>query len=54
MVILLWKENNREEFHTFRGYTLAQFARDDLSASMEDYLEMIYRLSRGGRADTSQ
>lgn len=39
--------NNREEFLTFRGYTLAQFARDDLSASMEDYLEMIYRLSRG-------
>ncbi|MGB4668364.1 MAG: transcriptional regulator MntR [bacterium] len=43
----IMKENNREEFHTFRGYTLAQFARDDLSASMEDYLEMIYRLSRG-------
>lgn len=40
------KQNHREEFHTFRGYTLAQFERDDLSASMEDYLEMIYRLSR--------
>lgn len=37
----------KEEFYTFRGYTLAQFERDDLSPSMEDYLEMIYRLSQG-------
>jgi DtxR family Mn-dependent transcriptional regulator len=41
------RRNYKEQFHTFRGYTLAQFERDDLSASMEDYLEMIYRLSRG-------
>ena len=34
-----------EEFHTFRGYTQAQFERNKLSASMEDYLEMIYRLA---------
>lgn len=33
-----------EEFYTFRGYTLAMFERDALSPSMEDYLEMIYRL----------
>lgn len=37
---------NGEEFHTFRGYTRAQSERDRLSASMEDYLEMIFRLAR--------
>ncbi len=39
----MYKEE--EEFHTFRGYTQAQFERNKLSASMEDYLEMIYRLA---------
>lgn len=38
-------DRQKEEFHTFRGYTRAQFERDNLSASMEDYLEMIYRLA---------
>jgi len=33
-------------FHTFRGYSLQDARRkNSLSASMEDYLEMIYRLS---------
>ena len=35
------------EFYTFRGYTLHDAQRrETLSASMEDYLEMVYRLSR--------
>jgi Mn-dependent DtxR family transcriptional regulator len=35
------------EFHTFRGYSLNDARQEDsLSPSMEDYLEMIYRLSR--------
>jgi Mn-dependent DtxR family transcriptional regulator len=34
-------------FYTFRGYTLHSAQRpNSLSASMEDYLEMIYRLSQ--------
>ena len=34
------------DFHTFRGYSLQDARRkNSLSASMEDYLEMIYRLS---------
>lgn len=33
------------EFRTFRGYTLAE-PEESLTASMEDYLEMAYRLSR--------
>lgn len=36
---------DKEEFRTFRGYTLAT-PQKSLTASMEDYLEMIYRLSR--------
>lgn len=35
------------DFHTFRGYSLQDARRkNSLSASMEDYLEMIYRLSQ--------
>ncbi len=35
------------EFYTFRGYTLQSAERpDSLTASMEDYLEMIWRLSQ--------
>jgi DtxR family Mn-dependent transcriptional regulator len=34
------------DFHTFRGYSLKDAKRkNSLSASMEDYVEMIYRLS---------
>ncbi len=36
---------DKEEFRTFRGYALAK-PEESLTASMEDYLEMIYRLSR--------
>lgn len=36
---------DKEEFRTFRGYALAK-PDESLTASMEDYLEMIYRLSR--------
>ncbi|MDU4959163.1 MAG: iron dependent repressor, metal binding and dimerization domain protein [Sporomusaceae bacterium] len=30
-------------FHTFRGYQLLNHEQQDLTPSMEDYLEMIYR-----------
>ena len=33
-----------EQFRTFRGYTLKARAGETLSPSMEDYLEMAYRL----------
>lgn len=33
------------EFHTFRGYQLQKDEQKQMTASMEDYLEMIYRLS---------
>ena len=37
------------EFYTFRGYTLHDSQRrETLSASMEDYLEMIFRLTQEG------
>ncbi len=36
-----------DEFRTERGYSLARRERDNLTASMEDYLEMMYRLSEG-------
>ncbi|MGE5396854.1 MAG: metal-dependent transcriptional regulator [Chitinophagales bacterium] len=36
---------NNKEFHTFREYMKKE---DTLTASMEDYLEMIYRLSPTG------
>lgn len=36
----------KRDFHTFRGYSLQDARRkNSLSASMEDYLEMVYRLS---------
>ncbi len=38
------REDN-EEFRTFRGYALAQ-SGESLTPSMEDYLEMAYRLSK--------
>lgn len=37
--------NTDEEFYTARGYEIAA-GEDGLTPSMEDYLEMIYRLSR--------
>lgn len=36
----------REEFHTVRGYELLEKDRNILTSSMEDYLEMAYRLSK--------
>ncbi|HOL18300.1 MAG TPA: transcriptional regulator MntR [Bacillota bacterium] len=38
-------KKNRE-FHTFRGYQLQKEEQRQMTASMEDYLEMIYRLSK--------
>ncbi len=38
-------DEDRMQFHTFRGYTLIQREDGNLTPSMEDYLEMIYRLS---------
>lgn len=32
------------EFHTFRGYQLQKEDQKQMTASMEDYLEMIFRL----------
>lgn len=37
---------DREEFHTYRGYDLAYKKEQELTPSMEDYVEMIYRMSR--------
>lgn len=34
-----------EKFYTVRGYELLEHAGKELSPSMEDYLEMIYRLA---------
>lgn len=43
------------EFHTFRGYEIIKKNQDQLTPSMEDYLEMIYRNCRGaGYARISQ
>ncbi len=40
-------DDGERGFYTFRGYTLHSAERpDSLSASMEDYLEMIWRLSQ--------
>ncbi len=39
------REWTKEKFLTARGYAMKNMKNDDLSASMEDYLEMIYRLS---------
>ncbi|HHW07065.1 MAG TPA: transcriptional regulator MntR [Clostridia bacterium] len=38
--------NHKDKFHTVRGYALQNQGSQDLTPSMEDYLEMIYRLSR--------
>ncbi|MFY9188187.1 MAG: iron dependent repressor, metal binding and dimerization domain protein [bacterium] len=39
--------DNKTDFYTFRGYHLRNtLRRESLTPSMEDYLEMIYRLSR--------
>ena len=35
--------NNKEKYHTVRGYELLKRDKNILSHSMEDYLEMIYR-----------
>ncbi|HHY75464.1 MAG TPA: helix-turn-helix domain-containing protein [Firmicutes bacterium] len=37
-----------EEFRTFRGYSL-QDEEQDLTPSMEDYIEMLYRLASNGK-----
>lgn len=34
---------NNQEFHTFRGYEMIKKNRENLTPSMEDYLEMIFR-----------
>ncbi|MBA1336275.1 MAG: hypothetical protein HPY66_2710 [Firmicutes bacterium] len=34
---------NDGEFYTFRGYQLLKQNKKNLTASMEDYMEMIYR-----------
>lgn len=36
-----------ENFYTLKGYTLLEHAK--ITASMEDYLEMIYRIYQQGR-----
>lgn len=38
--------NRQDEFYTVRGYELLEKDRAILTPSMEDYLEMIYRLSK--------
>ena len=46
-VVPLAEDIEDRDFYTFRGYSLQdQRRKNSLSASMEDYLEMIYRLSR--------
>ncbi|SNS03873.1 iron (metal) dependent repressor, DtxR family [Anaerovirgula multivorans] len=37
--------NNKEKYHTVRGYELQKRGQKLLTHSMEDYLEMIYRTS---------
>ena len=39
-------ENQGREFRTVRGYQIKQQETKTITASMEDYLEMIYRLTR--------
>ena len=41
------------KFRTARGYELAAGELKNLTASMEDYLEMIFRLEKGGPVRTS-
>ncbi|MFZ7103922.1 MAG: transcriptional regulator MntR [Peptococcaceae bacterium] len=38
--------NMEKEFYTVRGYALLNQEENNLTPSMEDYLEMAYRLSR--------
>ncbi len=38
-------QESREKFYTARGYAVMSAGEDELTSSMEDYLEMIYRLS---------
>ncbi len=35
--------DDHRQFHTFRGYQMQNLEHTDLTPSMEDYLEMIYR-----------
>ncbi len=35
---------NSREFHTVRGYEILEKQKDMMSHSMEDYMEMIYRI----------
>lgn len=35
--------NNEKKFYTFRGYQILEQNENNLTPSMEDYLEMIYR-----------
>lgn len=41
------KITEHQGFHTLRGYTLQNGENQGLTPSMEDYLEMIFRLSHG-------
>lgn len=45
--------DNGTKFRTARGYELAAGELQNLTASMEDYLEMIFRLERGKPVRTS-
>lgn len=38
---------SEERFYTFRGYALLEQEDKGLTPSMEDYLEMVYRLAAG-------
>lgn len=38
-----------KRFRTFRGFEIIRSGSDQLSASLEDYLEMIYRKTRSGK-----
>lgn len=39
-------KRDQNGFHTFRGYELMDKGSSQITASMEDYLEMVFRLSR--------
>lgn len=43
-------KNDPPQFYTVRGYALRDQAQKQLTHSMEDYLEMIYRLTAQGAA----
>ncbi|WP_414632576.1 metal-dependent transcriptional regulator, partial [Clostridium tyrobutyricum] len=38
--------NKKDEFYTLRGYKMLNQEKNLLTSSMEDYLEMIYRMCR--------